>query len=78
MRGFSLQLLDFTANVGPSDTGIATGPHVVTQGQHHLLDLHLKTKVDQTMVSREQSMYCVQPLPTVCSSDSNVPAEPAP
>lgn len=39
MRGLSLQLGDLVTDVGPSNTGMAGGSHVVTQGQDDLLDL---------------------------------------
>lgn len=37
--GFSLELLNFTTEVGPADTGVAGRSHVVTQRQNYLLDL---------------------------------------
>lgn len=39
VRSLSLELLDFTTEIGPSNAGMAGRPHVVTQSQNDLLDL---------------------------------------
>lgn len=39
VRGLSLELLYFATEIGPSDAGMASCPHVVTQSQNDLLDL---------------------------------------
>lgn len=57
MRGFSLKLLDLTADAGSSDTGITAGTHVVPQSQHHLLDLHTHTK--KLLFNKTYSNFCL-------------------
>lgn len=37
--GLGLKLLDLAAEIGPSDAGVASGPHVVTEGQDDFLNL---------------------------------------
>lgn len=58
VRGFSLKLLNFTTEVGSSNTGVTRCSHVVTQSQDDLLDLMEKSwyrRVSWTQMRRVQT-----------------------
>lgn len=84
VMGFSLQLLDLVTDAGPSDAGVAVGPHVVTQSQHHLLDLKEKDHTGHSLMfstmgclavtgASEADMCCIQNWVMITSLDPTVP-----